>query len=313
MKVLLVCADDWAGLMHGHAQALRSIGVDAEDCKLKPHVFQYDSESPVIKAGEMIAKIRTADIVMIYHSSRSIVNLIKQAGVKSKFVVVHTGSDYRSNPDEIRALFKSIGVVHELTDQCEFLMIDPALSYVTAAMDVDAIRRTVNPLGYVPERGSKLVLAHFPSKSDVKGSDSILSMIEPYKEKFHFHYSDERVSHQKNLFRMFNCDVYVELFQPELNGKPYGCYGVTAFEAAAMGKVVITQNIYQQAYRDAYGVDSPFVIANDAKEFSTILSGLSTWGNLTLERHQNETLAWVRKHHSLQATGERIKKVLERL
>lgn len=310
MKVLNICADDWANFMHGHTLALRSAGVDVTEAKLRPHVFGYSTETPVIKPSEMSALIRSADIVQIFHSSKSIANLISAAGLKGKFTVWHTGSDYRSDPDGVRDRFKSLGVVKEFTDQCEFLMIDPDLTYVTAAVDVEGIRMSVNPMGLPEEYGSKFSIGHYPSKSGVKGTEKVLELIKPHVDKFFFHHSDEKVSHDRQLSRMNNCHIYVELFQNELNGKPYGCYGVTAFEAAALGKVVITQNIHKEAYFKAYGCEAEFILANTEYGFTAALNELAGYSVHKMQLRQDRVLQWVKKHHSIQATGERMKNIL---
>lgn len=304
MKILLCAADDWSNLMRGHANALRSVGIDATDLKLKPHVFGYDDASPVVKAGEMMAAMCEADIVMIYHSARSIVNLIRNSGIYllGKVVVVHTGSDYRNNPDEVRALFQSIGVVCEFTDQCEFLMIDPALKYVAAA--VPEHKKPIPAPNEFPVK-----VAHYPSKSEVKGTADIIRMMEKFQDKCYFKMDTELVPHAQQLQRLQACDIYVELFKLELNGQPYGCFGVTAFEAAALGKVVVTNNIYKEAYESVYG-ECELVIANTEEGFNTYMADLLSMTPDQLYEKRNATLNWVIRNHSYEATGNRIKNIL---
>jgi hypothetical protein len=104
--------------------------------------------------------------------------------------------------------------------------------------------------------------------------------------------------------RMGECHVYIELFKPELNGKPYGHYGVTAFEATALGCKVITQNLHPDVYQDAY-VESPFFLAKDKNHFAEILYLIRNWDiNSFLPKQEFfET-------HSIQSTGKRIKKII---
>jgi hypothetical protein len=306
MKVLNIAADDWANLMHVHANALRSVGVDCTDIKLRPHAFSYDTESQVVTSPEMVAAIRKADIVNIYHSSRTICNLIQATGLRGKFTVWHTGSDYRREPYAFTKMFKDIGVRSFFTDQCEFLLIDQTLKYVATAIDVQKMREyQLNKPISEPYK-----LAHYPSKADVKGSEDIINMVSEFGKDFRFSYSDEKVSHSEQLKRMADCDVYIELFKPTLEGKPYGCFGVTAFEAAALWCVVITQNINTKAYADVYG-DCPMIIANTKESFVDALEMIRSYTPEELQKHKEDTQKWIWGKHSYESTGNRIKKLLE--
>lgn len=308
MKVLCITADDWSNLMHVHSNALRSVGVDCTDLKLRPHAFGYATESNVVSASEMMQHVRKADIVNIYHSSRTIANLFAASGYRGKIAAWHTGSDYRREPYNITKMFKDIGVKHFFTDQCEFLLIDQTLKYVATAIDIQEMRKyhAQTPITE-PYR-----IAHYPSKADVKGSEDIIRMMSEFGKEFRFTYSDEKVSHSEQLQRMSGCDVYIELFKPMLEGKPYGCFGVTAFEAAALGKVVITQNINQKAYADVYG-DCPMIIANTEADFISALEMVRSYTPDELHRHQVDTFKWMFTKHSYESTGNRIKKLLEQL
>jgi hypothetical protein len=144
----------------------------------------------------------------------------------------------------------------------------------------------------------------------------IVEMIGNLKAKlskeFIFKYSDAKVSHPEQLQRISGCDIYIELFKPELDGKPYGCYGVTAFEAAACGKAVVTQNIRKDVYLSTYG-HSPLIIANTETDFIQSMSGLLNLPEIGLVELQTETYNWLMLKHSMRASGLHLNKILSAL
>ena len=75
-------------------------------------------------------------------------------------------------------------------------------------------------------------MGHFPSKPAVKGSDKIVEAMKNVKGNFEFRYSDKRVSWEEQIKRMSECDIYVERFTKDSG------FGITALEAAALGKIV---------------------------------------------------------------------------
>jgi len=305
MKIILLCCDDYANLAHGHAKALQCAGINAECLKLKPHIFGYAEQGRLVTEPQMIGELRKADMVVIYHSHPVPFRIVKdflQQGGKIIVAAFHSGSIYRDNPEATRKAFDAIGCVLHLTDQCEFLMNGENMQYVTAAIDMQA------PIRGLIRNAAPVVFGHFPSNPDVKGTKKIREVMAGIKSDFLC--STERVGHAEQLDRMAGCDVYIELFQPTLNGKPYGCYGVTAFEAAALGKAVVTQNLNVDAYSKAYGVSLPFIICNTEEELRHHLECLSKYSAGELADLQSKTLAWVKKYHILQATGERLKYLL---
>ncbi len=134
-------------------------------------------------------------------------------------------------------------------------------------------------------------------------------MLKPFWDKFDVRFDRNIVTHEENLKRMQECDVYIELFAPMQGEKEYGCFGVTAFEAAAMGKLVITQNIYRDVYENAYGdQDALFTSLLYDNLFEKEIQFLSTTPHMqSMQKLTRETLV---KRHSYKATGERLLKLL---
>lgn len=300
IKILNISTDDYSNFAHENAKALRSIGVNCEDVKMIPHPFNYESQSVILSQAEILKKIKEFDIIQVFHSDANILELVKLIDYKKKKIIVyHTGSRYRSNPNYYNSMFNPV-VDLSFTDQCEFIGLGAKnLHYIATAIDTSKFEN----FGHEIKQPYKI--GHFPSNAEVKGTIKIMEMLTKLSHEFDFAYSLEIVSHKQQYKRMNSCDIYVELFKPELNGKPYGCFGVTAFEAAASGKIVVTQNINEGAYINAYG-ECPFIICNTEKIFIEKMNNLLSKDSLEISRMQTETYNWVKEKHSYKATGEYI-------
>ncbi len=307
MKILNISTDDYSNFAHENAKALRSVGVDCDDIKFIKHPFGYESESKVV--DELIARIRiqNADTIQIFHSDLDILKLVRLFDdYNKKIVVYHTGSRYRSNPIKYNSAFNPI-IDASFTDQCEFMNLGAKnLKYIATAIDT----RQIGSFGHEVKKPVKI--GHYPSNSEVKGTNEILNMLSKLDHEFILNCSTNIVNHKEQYKRMDDCDIYIELFKPELNGKPYGCFGVTAFEAAAAGKVVVTQNFNEDVYKNEYG-ECPFIICNSENQFLFNMNKLLSMPIAEVNDLQTKTYKWVNEKHSYKATGERLCKILQEL
>lgn len=121
--------------------------------------------------------------------------------------------------------------------------------------------------------------------------------------------SSNNVDYAEHLNRVRDCAVYVELFAMTQNNRPYGSWGISCLEAAAMGKVVMTCHETSQVYREVYG-ETPLIISSDELEFKNNLMYLATHSTTKLKK---ATRKWVEDNHSYEATGNRVKQILESL
>jgi hypothetical protein len=102
----------------------------------------------------------------------------------------------------------------------------------------------------------------------------------------------------------------VELLASEQGGKPYGSFGISALEAAALGKIVITQAITDNGlYNDTYGINMMNMVINEDGLRKT-LSGLLNYKGEYIIGQQNLTRDMVKQHHSHLATGNKLKEYL---
>lgn len=302
MKVLNISTSDYANFAHDNANALRSVGVHCDDIKVKEHYLNYQSQSRIVKLNQIGLIAKDYDLIQIFHSSIQCLDQVKNLG--KKLVVYHTGSNYRSEHEAINNAFNPFVEVSFIA-LCEFSGLGSKNEkYIVGATktDVSTLRKTKHPY----------IFAHYPSDAEIKGTKEILSMILKTNGGFNFHYSTDLVDYDNQRKRIGECDVYIELFKPILNGNQYGSWGITALEAASMGKVVVTQNLNNNVYQREYG-DCPFTLAKNQKDFINKINYLLSLSNDEMILLQKKTFDWVNNNHSYLATGNRIKSILNEL
>jgi len=290
-KVLNLSSNDYANMAHNNANALRSIGVICEDLTLNSHVFGYTEESKVVDRKYIINHVNNYDVIQIFHSCPVILSLIEIAKFKGRLIVYHSGSRYRDEPFFYNNIFNPI--VHRcITDQTEFMELGAKdIEYLAPHTDLKPVDK---------RKDGKLIIGHYPSNAIVKGTKEIREMLEPFKDDFEIRIDETILTHEENLKRIAECHIYIELFKPELNGKPYGCFGVTAFEATALGCVVVTNDLNSSVYLKAYG-KHPFLISNHMDGFKFHIENQLTQLQTDIIEQSN-----FYNQHSIEATGKRI-------
>ena len=291
MKVVSVCSSDWANLMYNFDQALKSVGVESYSFKLDPHPFRYDKQSKRVTIEQLKQVIDHSNFIILFHSDWE---LLEGIDLTCKTIIpYHTGSKYRNNYELINSKLTYELV---LTDQTEFIKIR-SMTYMAAAIDTS-----------VPQFGHEIktpVIAHYPSNPRVKGTELINRVVSSLQGNYIYKTTNDIVTHEDQLKRINDCDIYVELFNPSLGGREYGCFGVTAFEAAAAGKIVVTQNLNSNVYELAYG-KCPFILCRTEEELRHKLTELINMAPKELSQLQTDTYNWLKEKHSYEATGKRF-------
>jgi len=307
VRVINICSNDYANFSYTNAEALQSVGVDATSFILSNHPYNYSKQSQLLTRVEMRKKIRSADIIQIMHSDIKMLPLLDN--INKKLIVYHTGTKYRQDPVTYNQAFnplvqKSVIALGEFAGQGS-----KNEHYLVGAIDTDHIQ-PVYTCGYKWRK-----IRHHPSNAGTKGTAIIAALIQslPPEQlaKTQFKYTDNkgRVNAQMNLKRMADCDVYVELFKLKQREKDYGSFGISALEAAALGKVVVTNNLWQSVYEREYG-QCMLQIANTREAFLELIKKLIDMPDRDLLKMQHATRQWIEDKHSLQATGQRIKELI---
>lgn len=291
MRVLNLSSNDYSNMSHENANALRSAGVKCDDVCLSLHSFDYKTQSVRKTYNWITDHYMIYDVIQIFHTDETLYRLVKN---HPNVVIYHTGTRYREKKEHFDQLFKGRKIV---TDQCEFLLHNPDFIYLAPHTNLKPTKK----------ESGKLIIGHYPSNPEVKGTKDIERMLKPFSNDFDIRIDTKKVSHEENLARVSDCHIYVELFKPELNGKPYGCFGVSAFEATALGCLVLTNNINRQAYEDVYGM-SPFLITNTEQIFINTL--ISLHDREIYEIALESFHAGFYSKHGATETGLRIKSIL---
>jgi len=228
--------------------------------------------------------------------------------------VFHGGSWYRNDPQAMNEIFNPLVQVSLI--QTGDLLDKGAKNqqWILPGVDTEAIEPR-----YSFEGGDKVIIGHYPSKPSVKGTAVINEVITRLKEsrladKFEYRtsecdYPECLIPWGQNLQRMGECDIYIEGLNLTLNDKPYGEWGVTTLEAAALGCVPVSHFLSAERYRKDYG-ECPVHAANTKAELAQQLIMLLSLSQEALLREKMLARQWVQMQHSYTATGWRLKRAL---
>lgn len=299
MKVVSVCSSDWSNFAYNFSESLRSVGIDSYSYCLAPHVFGYPKQSEVVALDQLRSLTSDADFIVVHHSCNELLPHLSDR----KIIHYAAGTKYRQNPEGLNEAFK--GAVKTFIALPEFQHTAKNFVYVVGAVDTDYLTPISTNAPYYP------TFAHYPSNSDVKGTEIINRITNDLKVKYY--HSVDKIDWQKQIDRMKRCDIYIELFAPTQGGKSYGSFGITCLEAAALGKVVITQNLTgEELYAKSYGDFEPIKIKDEA-HLSETIKGIITISLFDLNNQKVRTRDWVVRNHSYKATGEYVKRILNDL
>ncbi|MBP9725659.1 MAG: glycosyltransferase [Bacteroidia bacterium] len=299
--VLNISSNDWANYSYYNCASLNAAGIDCIGLKLHPHSFGYKEQHEVVTPTEMAAIIRTGSfkIIQVFNSDWTMLNYLQ--GFKGRVVVYHTGTGYRNNSDKLNAKFTGVWKSIIALSEFEYSGAKNA-EYLSVAVDVEKMQPEFTEV----EKPYRFL--HVPSHANVKGTEQIKKMFKA--AKINIRCDVTRLDHEASWARMRNCDIYVELFKPILDERPYGSFGTTAAEAAALGKIVVTQNLNSGLYERTYG-DCPLILAKDEQDFVQKIKWLNSLPEKEILHLQQAHRDWAVNKHSFKATGERLKQILE--
>lgn len=337
IDVLLLTHWDWANTGYRFWKCIQmfpKLGylpkIKALAYKGQPHSFQYPEQIPIY--NPLHARNRICDYPIITQAKElrplmdraKVVHFLAEtfidtrtdpteaidAPLKDKYVIAQTsGSTLRNEPKKVSQFFNPIinKTIAQFPTLMNLGMKNEVLIYYP--VDTDFILPE-----YKRRDPQKLVVGHFPSTPESKGTDIILPVVEELERQGKITYVGVREAKKRDmkardwldqldLYRQ--CDIIIETIKPELNGSPFGEWGNTALEAAAMGKIVITNSLNVDLYHREYG-DLALRIANDQHTLSDHLESLITMSDDDLLREKIQIRGWVERNHSMEATSHRL-------
>lgn len=292
-NVVSFCMEDHANFMYENARALKAVGINVRAMKMKAHPYGYPEQAEIVPLAKVREAIRHADVVQVFFNTRAF-DLIRPWCKGKRIFMYYAGTEFRVNASAYLRQMNPI-VERSVIALSEFAgMGAKNESYLSVTVDTDAIQMQ-------PWSGGRVV-GHYPSSATVKGTDTIRKALDGMPD---IDIDTELVPYADSLRRMQRCDIYVELFAPTNNGKPYGSFGTTAVEAAAMGKVVITQNLHADVYLQAYG-DCPLILVTEPEQIRAEVERLRAMPEKEFAKLREVSRKWAEDKHSYIATGKRL-------
>jgi len=338
IESLFICQDDWANTGFRFTRCLNMIGIKAKMLKRNLHKFNYPIQAeatqeisaargtPIVNGvhnfdDSRIKKIVKNCKVIHFHASnynQQLANFITSNPGLKNVVVQHGGTTYRANPSGSNQLFNPI--VDATIIQCPDLLNLGAKNehLIYYPVDTDLIQPTFRSI----ESKEKFKIGHFPSSPSIKGTPLILKEIntalnlESSKNKFEYigigskvggpaHNDGTRLPWTEHLERVRNTDIMIETVNLYNSGKTFGEWGNTAIECAALGKIVITNTLTAEIYKEQYG-DCALHIANNSQELQSQIQKIVNYSPEELLEKQIQSREWAVKNHSMAATAKRI-------
>lgn len=325
--VLILTRYDNANTGYRFSKCLELLGLDVKFYKGKGHPYRYPKQGKICrgitKAKRVKGSARSILRVPILRKEvedakvvHFIASTLIDTGVdltKKKVVVQHGGSLYRQYYVRLNRIFNPIAdaTIIQMPDLLGLGAKNE--TYISFPVDTDYLKPNFE------RKSDKIIIGHFPSGISVKGTATILDAIQRLENfpelKSRFKYvgvtdlnlkpKTGGVSWDDNLRRVKNCDVIIDACNLKQQGKIYGEWGNSAFEAAALGTIPITHSLKVDLYEEIYS-DCPLHIANRKKDIVNRLRKIILMSDEELVAEKKKLRNWIVKKHSFKATAKRL-------
>ncbi len=307
MKILFLTKDrDFANVGHRLAQSLVRVGINAVMYSGQPPAHDYSDRGIVFgKDINTVKKIaKKSDIIIFMHGKY--IDLDMDFSDK-KVAVFHGASNYRKQHKKLNEIFNPMVDV-TLIQTADLLGLGAKKEHwITGCVDTTSIKPV-----YKIERSDKLKVVHYPSRPKKKGTDSINKALAGLKS-IDFVWNTTLLDWGNHMKRISNSDIYIDQF---INKDPLGnkmCTpGMTSFEAAALGRIVIANFCDVSLYEKLYG-ECAIQVANTPDELRQVVNDLSLLNADELLDLQYKSRKWVEKYHSYEAMGNRLIKIFNEI
>ena len=317
LDVLMLAKWDHSNTGWKFFKCLQYLGLNVLFFKGQMHPFMYPEQGVI---HPIIAKKMNNSIIQDFPEFHQMANHAKVihfvastlmgcgVDLKKKHTVMnHNGANYRLRHESVNPIYNELidAYVVQMPDLMGLGAKNEHLIYFPVDTDFIKPNFTLN---------EKRIIGHFPSMPTYKGTPTITKILNEFKSRHKFIYASTDGTMEgffpwsENLIRMSQCDAIVEVFSPTAqDGRAYGQWGNTAFEAAALGKLVITNSFKQAMYLEEYGMtDCPLLIANTEDEIRERVEYVLTASPETIQKHKQQMRLWVEKYHSIPATADRL-------
>ena len=311
LVVVLVCLKDFANVAYTYQEALRSVGVNATAYASRLLNFLEYPQTCAILGGKSGNYIRKADVIIYMHSQYLDLGLSRKALAAKKLMVFHGGTNYRKFSDSLNRNFERLGAKTTLIQTLDLWNLGAKNKvWMLPAVNTNLLKPTFQPMR------RRKVIAHYPHKAPYKGTGTINKVLDRMVDEpslntlFEYRYDGERTVWTKNIERMDKCDIYIESLSLSEKTNRHE-WSVTALEAAALGKIVVTNMTDVKRYEKEYGPCALHIANTEEQLFQTLSRLVTMESNIEFQKLKSESRAWVEKLHSYRAIGARLKKVIE--
>jgi hypothetical protein len=316
IDVLMIAYDDFANTMFRFWMCAKHLGLNAIAIKGVQHPFRYPFQAP-LHPSLMNTPINAAPLTVmapglehmiessrVIHLFTSTYPMCAAKWDKHPVIVQHGGTYYRQNPGALNKFFN--GFTQQSIIQCPDLLGLGAKNETLIYYPVDT--NIIRP-DFSRKNPDKLVVGHFPSNPEVKGTETIYNAVKDIPGIEYVGAKPGEVWALKpwteNLKRFLKCDVIIETCAPEQNGKPFGEWGNTALEAAASGCIVVSNCTHKDIYEREYGALGLHV-ANSGWELNREIYRLTTLMGDRVLAEKKACCEWATNNHSIPVTAERL-------
>lgn len=328
MRHLFIAQSDYASSGNAFCLALKSVGEEGICLISKKHLYQYPEQGEVVTQERSQRLEEAVDwaqwIWVIQTDVPCLMGGTFKAGQTSardawfqkfkdcdkKIVLLHGGFPYRENRDFYSELWKDLNPISICFEadlmggfEREHLILPPV---------------NLAHMPYIEREKGAMRVGHFPSRPTDKGSEWIVpkmkerlnghfftSVTNPFKED-----GCERVTWDSQLKRIRACDVVIDQIKPELNGYKFGEWVSCATETAALGRIPIANSLDPNPYVETYGRMPGIHICNDDVALAVEIDRLAGLSESRLLEEQEEAREWILDCHTLEATGNLLRKVV---
>ena len=296
---------DYSNLGYALEQCLRKVGVDALALATRRTVTVKPACAKIVNVDEMRNYAKEAKIIIFLHSVYTDLDIKKN----QKILVWHTGTRFRQHSKDINKIFNPI-VTASLCGRDVFGLGAKNEKNILATVDTDMLKPN-----YKRANENKIIIAHYPTGN--KGIDVIKKCIEEvnkssFKDKFIFKYSKKIVNSKAHMERVSKCDIYIEDIKEKQGDQLLSVYGISAIEAAALGKIVITRFLFLEEYEKKYG-KCGLQIANTPNELTQQIKRIISLSDDDLLKLKIQSREWAVRYHSYKAVGESMLKLLHEI
>ncbi len=283
-------------------QALLTTGIKVKALKTQAHKFKYTHQIPIVGSTEMVEAVKDAKVIWFTMGNIKLAKVLQPHLKNKRVVVTHTGTTYRQNARVNNELFNQFTHKHIMLGH-DHMVLGAHNPHYNSCRVIDL--KAMQPRYHnrkIP------VVAHYPSQPEKKGTSTINQAIDELLKEglaFEKRVSVDLVPHDENIRRMRDSDIYIEQFLQYQGAVRYGEIGNQAYEAAALGNIVISNLLETKHYEQKHG-KTEIEIANNKEELKQKIKQAVLLSPAERTKRQKKIREWIKNTHSLDAMGKSL-------